>query len=100
MDGSYSGILETSCDTEAIAAGDTLYTLSDVDLEERDFDVVSMSSDECPTVIIPTPADCYRCVVSGVHVQRGNAFLKFNEATQSAVRSKFSSKLIIARCVW
>ena len=65
MDGGYSGILETSCGTEAIAAGDTLYTLNDVELKERGFDVVSMSSAECSNVVISKPADCYRCVVSG-----------------------------------
>lgn len=66
---SYSDILQTSCDTAVVAAGDTLYTLSDVELTEREFDVVKMSSADCTTVDIARPADCYRCVVSGMHAK-------------------------------
>lgn len=62
--GSYSKILETSCDTSAVGDGDVLYTLSGVDLTEREFDVVTMSSAACEIVDIDTSsADCYRCVV-------------------------------------
>lgn len=79
VDDSYSEILETSCGTEAIAAGDTLYTLSDVELTKREFDVVSMSTADCADVNIDKPADCYRCVVPGMHSQLAMRFCKIKE---------------------
>lgn len=68
MNGGYSGVLETSCGSSAIAVGDTLYELSGVEFTERDRTVIDMSSADCEEVTIAEPADCYRCVLCNLYV--------------------------------
>lgn len=60
VDGGYTEVLETSCGSSVIAIGSTIYELSGIDLENRDLEVLTMSSDSCTTANTPSSADCYR----------------------------------------
>lgn len=71
IDGEYSEIAETDCGTSVIAAGDTIYELSGVDLGSRELEVVAMIADDgdCLTdTKAPSTADCYRCAVCALSV--------------------------------
>lgn len=61
IDGDYSEVLETTCDTSIVAVGSTLYEISGLgDLSKREMEVVDMASHDCITEDTPSSAKCYR----------------------------------------
>eukprot|EP00904_Undaria_pinnatifida_P009229 jgi/Undpi1/5436/HiC_scaffold_2.g00715.m1 len=98
VNGGYSGVLETSCGSSAIAVGDTLYELSGVEFTERDRTVIDMSSADCEEVTIAEPADCYSGDTSssldgGIELTVTICYCKHVDGSTTAYRSNVGANV-------
>ncbi|CAM9421106.1 unnamed protein product [Ascophyllum nodosum] len=93
LDGVFSEILETTCDSTIIQLGETIYELSGLDLTDRTLEVLDLSSDDCTASSdTPSSADCYTGETTvdldnGLEVDLSFCVCKWEEGLTSLYRS-------------